>query len=648
MRSALYLLVLLALLGAIACVPSVSAVVATTASNKAAMDAMAPGQVAILLNLTIDWPEFENLTNGMWTSEFLSLNGCGNLLFFTSSCNASGWLSSLIIDNPDLVGTFPDRFGDLEALDTLEVSSRTLGLTGTLPASWSKLSRLSRLSLLAPTLEGPIPASWSSMSILNTLSLTWAPTASVTTWTSGAISATMQVIQLSGYNFGTNGSFPDELLELPVIYAIYCDDCVFDGDLSAVWTHTTTVLQVLSINMRYGLESSLPPAPALPSDMTSVPITFIGLKNFPILGPLPSTLSPALTGLDLDNLPQLQSTLETGLFANHAVQLSLSFQNMHLVTGNVPLIGAKISPVILNDLGLNGTINSQIFSLSTLGTLRISSMPNMPPQSLPAATSTCGLQSLNMYVTRSCIHNCYPFPIKLQSNPCGHTFFWFPPNRSSINLQGSVPLSFSQYCAPSVLDLSYNGLSGTLPWVGTSELATLFLQNNSFVGQFPDALALQIMNQLNIENNQFSGTIPRVLLEGRLFAFAVAYNQINICASVNGTDFSNWDPMQCSLAPQTPTVCSCYLEGFTQQCWGDTGACPPETPVFVPLDPPTSPASPTSPTSPSSPSSPASPSSTPGSPTRAPTHVPTGSAVHARYSIVLMAFVATLVLLVAY
>ena len=428
MRSALYFLALLALLGAIACVPSATAFVSNSASKKAAKETMAPEQVAILLNLTTDWPQLQNLSDGMWTSEYLSQEACDNdfsVVVFT--CNGSGWVSTLEIDSTQLVGTFPDRIGEMKALERILVSARSTGLTGTLPSSWSQLSKLFSLILYAPTIEGPIPASWSSFARLASLKLAWSPTAPVIAWDSSALPTNLEVLELRGYNFGTSGSFPVELFDdFSVLGSITMLNVTFNGDLSAIWgNHTSTTVSDLTLSMRSGLESSLAATPALPSDMTSVPLSTLSLKNFPILGPLPTNLPSGLTSFSLDNLPKLESTLETGLLADHSERLAVFIQNMPLVTGNVPPIGVNISPVVLNNLGLNGTINSQIFSNIGLQELRVSSMPNMPPQSLPEATADCGLERLSLYVAKCCIHDCYSFPIKLQSNPCGHTFFGF-------------------------------------------------------------------------------------------------------------------------------------------------------------------------------------------------------------------------------
>ncbi|GMN50877.1 hypothetical protein TIFTF001_020030 [Ficus carica] len=81
------------------------------------------------------------------------------------------------------------------------------------------------------------------------------------------------------------------------------------------------------------------------------------------------------------------------------------------------------------------------------------------------------------------------------------------------HLVGAIPDAFQQLTVLARLDLSGNNLSGQLPpsMGNMLSLSTLHLQNNHLVG-FLDVLQDLPLQDLNIENNLFSGPIPPKLL----------------------------------------------------------------------------------------------------------------------------------------
>ncbi|XP_015576216.1 protein STRUBBELIG-RECEPTOR FAMILY 3 [Ricinus communis] len=86
----------------------------------------------------------------------------------------------------------------------------------------------------------------------------------------------------------------------------------------------------------------------------------------------------------------------------------------------------------------------------------------------------------------------------------------------SINdnhLSGEMPDAFQQLTSLTNLDLSGNNLSGQLPpsLGNLSSLSSLHLQSNKFVGVL-DVLQDLPLQDLNVENNLFSGPIPAKLL----------------------------------------------------------------------------------------------------------------------------------------
>ncbi|RDX68899.1 Protein STRUBBELIG-RECEPTOR FAMILY 3, partial [Mucuna pruriens] len=96
--------------------------------------------------------------------------------------------------------------------------------------------------------------------------------------------------------------------------------------------------------------------------------------------------------------------------------------------------------------------------------------------------------------------------------------FTLPPTLRSLSLlgnrlNGSIPDALSLLTQLSNLDLSNNNLSGQLPSStgSLSSLTTLHLQNNQLSGTL-DVLQDLPLQDLNIENNLFSGPIPPKLL----------------------------------------------------------------------------------------------------------------------------------------
>ncbi|KAI9198794.1 hypothetical protein LWI28_022238 [Acer negundo] len=81
-------------------------------------------------------------------------------------------------------------------------------------------------------------------------------------------------------------------------------------------------------------------------------------------------------------------------------------------------------------------------------------------------------------------------------------------------LSGGIPDSFQQLTGLINLDISANNLTGQLPpsTANLAALKTLHLQNNKLSG-FLNVLQDLHLNDLNIENNLFSGPIPDKLLE---------------------------------------------------------------------------------------------------------------------------------------
>ncbi|KAK2975067.1 hypothetical protein RJ640_010040, partial [Escallonia rubra] len=88
-------------------------------------------------------------------------------------------------------------------------------------------------------------------------------------------------------------------------------------------------------------------------------------------------------------------------------------------------------------------------------------------------------------------------------------------NLSSNSFQGSIPPSLGNLSVLDALDLSNNNFSGQLPEhlvTGCASLSYLKLSNNSLQGQFPPSKSNNSLQCLFLDNNFFSGEIPRGIM----------------------------------------------------------------------------------------------------------------------------------------
>ncbi|VAI50118.1 unnamed protein product [Triticum turgidum subsp. durum] len=81
------------------------------------------------------------------------------------------------------------------------------------------------------------------------------------------------------------------------------------------------------------------------------------------------------------------------------------------------------------------------------------------------------------------------------------------------SLMGTIPDTIGNCTSFQVLDLSYNHLTGEIPFnIGFLQVATLSLQRNNFSGPIPTVIGLmQALAVLDLSLNQLSGPIPSIL-----------------------------------------------------------------------------------------------------------------------------------------
>ncbi|XP_028752229.1 protein STRUBBELIG-RECEPTOR FAMILY 7 [Neltuma alba] len=159
--------------------------------------------------------------------------------------------------------------------------------------------------------------------------------------------------------------------------------------------------------------------------------------------------------------------------------------------------GNRVTEIKLPGLGLTGTLGYQLQTLTSVINLDMSNnnLGGTIPYQLPP-----NVQRLNLANNNFTGEVAYSI-----SDMTSLTYL----NLGHNQLQGALSVNFQKLSSLSTLDLSFNSLSGDLPQSCTSlsSITTMYLQNNQFTGTI-DVLAGLPLQNLNVQNNHFTGWIP--------------------------------------------------------------------------------------------------------------------------------------------
>ncbi|KAL0562181.1 hypothetical protein IC582_002633 [Cucumis melo] len=162
--------------------------------------------------------------------------------------------------------------------------------------------------------------------------------------------------------------------------------------------------------------------------------------------------------------------------------------------------GSRVTEINLSGLGLSGSLGYQLGSMTSVTNLDVSNnnlggeiVYNLPPN----------LKRLNL--GRNNFNKGIPYSVSLM------TSLQYL-NISHNQLQDPLNDVYGQLTSLSILDLSFNSMSGNLPqsFSSLSGISSMYLQNNQFTGTI-DVLASLPLDNLNVENNRFTGWIPEPL-----------------------------------------------------------------------------------------------------------------------------------------
>ncbi|XP_078443581.1 protein STRUBBELIG-RECEPTOR FAMILY 5-like [Wolffia australiana] len=162
--------------------------------------------------------------------------------------------------------------------------------------------------------------------------------------------------------------------------------------------------------------------------------------------------------------------------------------------------GSSVTEIKLSGLGLTGTMGYQLSSLTSVKYLDMSqnNLQGDIPYQLPP-------NAVHINLARNSFTGSVPYSI---SQMADLKYL----NLANNRLSGQLTDMFGKLPSLSVLDLSDNQMTGNLPQTfgSLSSLKTLNLKNNQFTGSI-DVLAALPLEDLDVENNHFSGWVPEEL-----------------------------------------------------------------------------------------------------------------------------------------
>ncbi|XP_062154410.1 protein STRUBBELIG-RECEPTOR FAMILY 7-like [Alnus glutinosa] len=166
----------------------------------------------------------------------------------------------------------------------------------------------------------------------------------------------------------------------------------------------------------------------------------------------------------------------------------------------VTCAGTRVTEIKLSGLGLSGNMGYQLASLTSLTILDMSNnnLGGEIPYQLPPNVSQLNLASNNF-------NGAIPYSV---SQMVSLKYL----NISHNQIPNQLNDMFGQLSSLSTLDLSFNTMSGNLPesFSSLSSMTSMYLQNNQFTGPI-DVVANLPLENLNVENNHFTGWIPEQL-----------------------------------------------------------------------------------------------------------------------------------------
>ncbi|CAI6006906.1 unnamed protein product, partial [Closterium sp. NIES-64] len=377
-------------------------------------------------------------------------------------CNAAGFIVSLNVSKKQLEGPIPDAIGNLTALTLLYAAPchamrlSSTKLTGSLPPTVPRLTRLEELTLSYNTLSGSIPEAIGDLAALSHLSLE-------ENKITGAIpSSIFRLSNLTLLNLGTNkleGTIPSAIFHLTKLALLELRWNQISGSIPAAISKLVALSHLdLSFNIR--VTGSIPLEMQRLTKLQSLYLSYMSLS-----GPFPSWIAGR--------------TMLRNLVAAH-----------NRLNGSIPeSIGSTINLQVLSiwKNNLSGSIPESIGSLTKLSSLDLSDN-----QFVGAVPEGIGNMKYIRKLDLSNNHLTGTLPTTLSRLSGLQQLFL---NRNNLN--GSFPLWITQMSSVAWLYLSDNNFSGPLPAALGGSKGLVFLETSGSGLTCPPDASSCVVRQTN-------------------------------------------------------------------------------------------------------------------------------------------------------
>ncbi|GJX37671.1 kinase RLK-Pelle-LRR-XI-1 family protein [Tanacetum coccineum] len=424
------------------------------------------------------WPEIScNAAGSVVSIEFYfgDIEGLRHLgsLDFASFPN----LDRLIIQNCKVVGSIPEQIGLLSNLTYLSLHSNHL--TGTLPASFTNLTRLEHLDLSNNNFStGILPTPIVSLKNLYYLSL-YSNHLTGKIPVSFANLTRLEYLDLSN-NYLTGVSFSN----LTRFEHLDISDNYLTGKIHVSFANLTCLEYLdLSNNNLTGVSFA---------NLTR--LEFLYLSNNYLTGKIPVSFAH-LTGLEYLHL---SNNYLTGVSVANLTRLEVLHLSDNTLTGFLPAQIAGLRNLYYLNLSRNNftdLIPQSFGSMAKLNFLDLSDN-NLDGLIPPSFGNLSQLQFLNLAM--NCISGSIPLEIAYLMQ-LGHL------DLHQNRLVGVIHPEFGKLSDPSFLDLSSNQLSGNLSFRNPCFLLHLNLSSNLMMGAVTSVHGCRNLKYLDISGNHFVG-----------------------------------------------------------------------------------------------------------------------------------------------
>lgn len=410
-----------------------------------------------------DWGDPDNPENGKVTSNwsYIKLNEAGNVISIDITLNK-------------LKGSIPPEVGELKYLEVFSLAS-SADLGGDIPAELGYLKNLKSLKLQGEFTS--LPDELSGMENLETLDIRCIATNEPTFI--GGLTNLTNLKLLCQYE----GAFPSEIGNLKKLtkLTIGQDAANFYNNFTSLPPEIGELTNLTSLIINGGFEGAdVPEAIGELTNLTTLTFQKTGFVSLPhTIGNLKNIKSISWVGNKFKALPEGMGGM-TGLTS-------------------IRMYGNK----------LEGGFPDDFVDLTNLNTLTL--YDNKLSGSIEILTKMPSLTSIDL--SNNQLEGNIDFDwsglSELKTLKLGNT-----KPEGNNRLTGPIPVSLLNLLEKlGTLDLSGNQLSGELApkvsWdLTTASFATLYLQDNQLSGELPKWLANMYLSYLNLENNNFTGSIP--------------------------------------------------------------------------------------------------------------------------------------------